>query len=169
MRSRLTAVFVRDIQHSAYNLRLPSNIIELARGKFPGVLRRGWRPGRNCRCWSPPAQPVPGLLLSPSRPTEAFDPGGAAAGPLLARCQVGRVRVPPAKKERAPLVLERLFWEKRRTPFSPVRRPTLELVTPTRRPSGCFGIRNYRGRLAIRPLRGKRHPCDFLSQRNLAP
>ena len=69
----------------------------------------------------------------------------------------GRVRVPPAKGACAPGAGATILG-KTEDAISPVRRPTYELCYLNPAAQRMFGIRNYRGKTAIRPLRGTSTP-----------
>ena len=159
---KIDRCFVRDIQHSAYNLRLLSNIIELARGGSLRVCCEGVETREELAVLES-LQPslYQGFFFSRPVPPEAFDPEGLQQD-LLARCrQVGESPCPTGEKESAPLVLERTILEKTEDAISLCDVRTYELCYLNPAAQRMFGIRNYRGKTCYQALRGKDTPCDF--------
>ena len=159
---KIDRCFVNDIQHSAYNLRLLSNIIELARSSGLRVCCEGVETEGELAALEQ-LQPAlyQGFFFSRPLSPEKLDPLSLQQE-LQQRCRSkGRVFSTLAQQSGVELPLEYIILEKTEDAITLCDINTYELYYLNPAARRIFGVSNYKGQKCYKALRGKDAPCDF--------
>lgn len=159
---KIDRCFVSGIQHSAYNLRLLSNIIEVAQSGFLRVCCEGVETSAELAVLEP-LQPAlyQGFFFSKPIPPEAFAPNSLQQRFLERRRQVKHDSYTEESSFECQTVLEHAVLEKTEDAITVCDTATYELYYLNPTAQRIFGVRNYRGRKCYQALRGRDTPCDF--------
>lgn len=159
---KIDRCFVSRIQHSAYNLRLLSNIIEVAKSGFLRVCCEGVETTEELAVLEP-LQPTlyQGFFFSKPIPPESFLPNDLQQR-FQAQCQK-MVRTSRTKGNafENQAVLEHAVLEKTEDAITVCDPDTHELYYLNPAAQRIFGVRDYWGRKCYQVLRGRDAPCDF--------
>lgn len=159
---KIDRCFVSGIQHSAYNMRLLSNIIEVADSGFLRVCCEGVETAEELAALES-LQPTlyQGFFFSRPVPPESFSP----------KILQHRFQEQYRQEKRSPhwegetaeeqSVLEHVVLEKTEDAITICDIHTYELYYLNPAAQRIFGVRNYRGRKCYQALRGKDGPCEF--------
>lgn len=158
---KIDRCFVSGIQHSAYNLRLLTNIIELANSGFLRVCCEGVETTEELAVLEP-LQPTlyQGFLFS-----EPISPDACDLKEMQRKFQKLRrteTRRPiTTLPEEVPADLEYAVLEKTEDAITVCDIHTHELYYLNPAAQQVFGVRNYKGRKCYQALRGRDTPCPF--------
>ena len=159
---KIDRCFVSGIQHSAYNMRLLSNIVEVATSGFLRVCCEGVETSDELAVLEP-LQPAlyQGFFFSEPILPEAF-----SLDSLQQRFQELCRQVKPASYTEinsfeSQAVLEQAILGKTEDAITVCDIATHELYYLNPAAQRIFGVRNYHGRKCYQALRGRDTPCDF--------
>lgn len=159
---KIDRCFVSGIQHSAYNLRLLSNIIEVAQSGSLRVCCEGVETAEELAVLEP-LQPTlyQGFFFSKPIPPESFSPDKLQKQ-FQEQCrQVEHTSCAKGNAFEDQTVLEHTILEKTEDAITVCDIATHELYYLNPTAQRIFGVRNYRGRKCYQALRGRDTPCDF--------
>lgn len=159
---KIDRCFVSGIQHSAYNLRLLSNIIEVAKSGFLRICCEGVESAEELAVLEP-LQPTlyQGFFFSQPLSPEAFLPGNLQRQ-FQEYCRHLEHTSPiDGNVFENPALLEHAILEKTEDAITICDVHTHELYYLNSVAQQIFGVRTYRGRKCYQALRGRDTPCDF--------
>ncbi len=160
---KIDRCFVRDIQHSAYNFRLLSNIIELADSAQVRVCCEGVESAEEL---AELERLHPDLyqgffFARPVLPGQ-FDLGNGCRGQILSgrHARSGLRSLPGAEGQSSCLEFEHMIMETTEDILSLSDVQTCEMYYLNAAGKRLFGIRDYRGLKCYKVLRGRDAPCE---------
>ena len=159
---KIDRCFVSGIQHSAYNMQLLSNIIEVAKSGFLRVCCEGVETSEELAVLEP-LQPTlyQGFFFSSPLLPEEFSPDSLQQR-FQEQCRhVKHVPYTEVSSFENQTVLEHAVLEKTEDALTLCDIATHELYYLNPAAQRIFGVRNYRGRKCYQVLRGRDTPCDF--------
>lgn len=159
---KIDRCFVSGIQRSAYNMRLVSNIIEVAKSGFLRVCCEGVETSEELAVLEP-LEPTlyQGFYFSEPLVPEAFSPDSLQQQFQEQRRQVKHVSYNEVTSFDHQAVLEHAILEKTEDALIVSDIATHELYYLNPAAQRIFGVRSYRGRKCYQALRGRDAPCDF--------
>lgn len=159
---KIDRCFVSGIQHSAYNLRLLTNIIEVAQSGFLRVCCEGVETAEELAVLES-LQPAlyQGYFFSKPVPPDSFQPKS-----LQRRFQELYRRIEPISYGEGDgfedqTVLEHAILDKTEDAITVCDVHTYELYYLNPAAQRILGVHNYKGRKCYQALRGRDAPCDF--------
>lgn len=158
---KIDRCFVSGIQYSAYNLRLLSNIIEVAKSGFLRVCCEGVETAEELAVLEP-LQPslYQGFFFSTPLPPEDFAPKGLERR-FQNQCRQEHNSCAGEAVVEDQVKLEHAILEKTENAVSLCDVCTYELYYLNSAAQRIFGVRDYKGRKCYQILRGRDAPCDF--------
>lgn len=159
---KIDRCFVNGIQHSAYNLRLLSNIIELASNGYLQVCCEGVETSEELSVLETLHPTLyQGFYFSGPVTSEKFSPHKIQET-VLNRCRqqkIGHIEKQPSSI--AQINLEHALLETTEDAISICDIETHEIYYMNPSAQRIFGAQNYAGRKCFQLLRGKDAPCEF--------
>ncbi len=161
---KIDRCFVRGIQHSAYNLRLLSNIIELAVSGQIRVCCEGVETKAELDVLEPLHPDLyQGYFFASPVKSDVFALKRRYRNPKVCRDDNGKEQVPamPGQPAVDRFTLEHSVLEKTEDVISLCDVRTHEVYYLNPAGQRLFGVRDYRGRKCYEVLRGRDAPCEF--------
>lgn len=165
---KIDRCFVSGIQQSAYNLRLLTNIIEIAKSGFLRVCCEGVESSEELMVLEPLHPTLyQGFFFSKPIPPESFSPNSLQKQ-FQDQCRpVKHTLHIKGKAFEDQSVLEHAILEKTEDAITVCDITTHELYYLNPAAQRIFSVRNYRGRKCYQALRGRDTPCDFCPNASL--